>query len=92
MSLDTGYVDSGIDLGISAPPAHRIQLRELITCAPVPADEKYSVLANDTSRKGFPPVPARYYFMGPSSGAEGDYTYFANDLLRNYSATAYGLV
>ncbi|KAF2456413.1 hypothetical protein BDY21DRAFT_393710 [Lineolata rhizophorae] len=70
--MDSGLVDSDLDLGINAPPGDRIKCRKTMTCAPIPADERYA--GNWT----LTPPPSvlithfgnqyRSYYMGPYNG------------------------
>jgi hypothetical protein len=69
LQLDTGMLDSHNDLGINAPKGKRLAYRRLTTCAPV-RTEGFLMTVNGTE----------YYFYGPVSGGDGDYTYsYSND-------------
>ncbi|TKA77902.1 hypothetical protein B0A55_03344 [Friedmanniomyces simplex] len=52
--LDSGPIDSMLDLGINAPPRDRVTLKKLLTCAPLQTDGFSKVLNphNDSSEMG----------------------------------------
>jgi hypothetical protein len=53
-SVDSGYVDSDIHLGINAPASNRISFRKKLTCAPVNADNYTSGWTTEGSPPIFP--------------------------------------
>jgi hypothetical protein len=60
-SMDTGLIDSHSDLGINAPPEHRIKFRRLTTCAPVHA-KQWGTVVNESVIG-----PVLYINAGPSN-------------------------
>lgn len=59
-AMDTGLLDSHADLGVNAPPEHRILFRRVTTCAPVNGTQWVTV-ENDPVRG-----PIDYVNAGPS--------------------------
>ena len=50
-SMDTGLLDSHGDLGVNAPPEHRVQFRRVTTCAPLHPG-RWTRIENDTRYGG----------------------------------------
>lgn len=88
--FDTGYIDSSNHLGINAPEAHRVQLRQVLECAPITTNGFQSglLLQNETSTpsQDFDPLAAAdhvgyiEYRYGPNVavGSNASFTY-SND-------------
>jgi hypothetical protein len=94
ISIDSGHLDSDLDLGITATPANRIQMRRITTCAPVPIEEKYSSGEITQVRKLDGPggePQSIYYYLGPSVDEGTEFTYSVNNYSLIYASEPYTL-
>jgi hypothetical protein len=95
VQADTGYIDSNKDLGINAPPEHRIFYRKTTTCAVVDGTNWSSyyvkgpndILPGDTSI---------YYYFGPNygyntTGPTSEYTFAVSNYSRYFPTEAYSI-
>jgi hypothetical protein len=57
ISLDSGWIDSSIHLGINAQERDRVQVRRKMTCAPIPIEQSYSLPWNSTLLFGDEIIP-----------------------------------
>ncbi|KAI0552680.1 hypothetical protein F4679DRAFT_533495 [Xylaria curta] len=70
--LDTGLIDSHLDMGLNLPPKERFQYRRVLSCAPLSTDNYSSVYNLSDSRS------TTRYFFGPHRDTEisnGNHTY-----------------
>lgn len=88
MLINSGYLDSDLDLGISGRPSDRLRLRKMVTCAPIPADEGYSETRGNVTIGEYAPIDVIEYHMG-SSGNETGYTYSISPYERSFASTPY---
>ena len=82
IEIDTGYIDSAIDLGINAKPADRVLYRKTISCAVLSSDSPYfgSEVGPMPNNTAYPDDNMTYFYYGPDN--QGDnYTYSSS----NYS-------
>jgi len=94
ISMDSGHLDSDLHLGITAKPTNRVQMRRLTTCAPIPAEQKYSVgkITEIKPLKGPAGEPQSiYYYLGPILGEETKFTYTVNNYSLIYASEPYTL-
>lgn len=63
LRLDTGYIDSNLDLGINTPPEHRFQFRIMAEYAPLKT-EGYSENVTVSYRNNPPEQLMQYYYWG----------------------------
>ncbi|KAL9626407.1 MAG: hypothetical protein Q9164_007882 [Protoblastenia rupestris] len=78
--LDTGYIDSNLDLGINTPPEYRFLLRTVVECAPLKT-EGYSKNVTLYSKRNntIPKQRMRYYYEeNQDSHLEWTYEYPAH--------------
>ena len=68
-AMDTGFLDSHADLGINAPPQHRVLFRRVTTCAPIHAAQ----WATQVNESGFGPV--WYINAGPNPPSNYTFSY-----------------
>ncbi|KAH8745710.1 hypothetical protein BGZ57DRAFT_946213 [Hyaloscypha finlandica] len=68
-AMDTGLLDSHADLGINAPPQHRVLFRRVTTCAPIHAAQ----WATQVNESGFGPV--WYINAGPNPPSNYTFSY-----------------
>ena len=75
IEIDTGYLDSAIDLGINAKPEDRVWYRKLISCAVLSTDSPYaaSEVGPDPNNAAFPDDEELLFYYGPHS-QEDNYT------------------
>lgn len=69
--MDTGLIDSNTDLGINTGPGDRLWFRRVMTCAPVPAEERFSTDWQDEPPPNFPIAEGdqyKYYNLGGYAG------------------------
>jgi hypothetical protein len=90
--LDSRYLDSDLDLGITAARHNRVQLRKVTTCAPIPAEQKHSTgkitQFNPLQEVVGKPEYVRYY-IGPSVKEKTEYTYAVSNYSIAYSSKPY---
>lgn len=68
ITLDSGLIDSHLDLGINAPQEARIQLRKVMTCAPVPVEERFSTTWTPGGLEDIAGDTFKYYYVGDRFG------------------------
>ena len=83
IEIDTGYIDSAIDLGINAKPGDRVLYRKTISCAVLSSDSPYntSEVGPMPNNPAYPDDDEMQFYYGPDN--QGDnYTYRSS----NYSS------
>ena len=75
IEIDTGYLDSAIDLGINAKPADRVWYRKVISCAVLSTDSSFatSKVGPDPNDAAYPDDDEMYFWYGPDKQGD-DYT------------------
>jgi hypothetical protein len=68
--FDSGWVDSREHLGINYPDNGRIQFRRVTSCAPIPAEERYS--DGWTINPQDPNDQVKSYYLGPKLNSIDD--------------------
>lgn len=100
--IDTGLIDSNVDLGINSRPEHSIQYRKVTTCAPTDITPWISGYASDSWTSHFVQGPADwrtgetsiYYYFGPgvnSTAEVSNYTFSVSNYTLNGPQTPYFL-
>ena len=72
--IDTGFLDSDLDLGINAPKSDRMQYRKVMTCSPL---KTTGYMSNWTSapEAPLPEDQYLYYYYGPQSDSQWTVSY-----------------
>lgn len=74
MTVDTGLMNSNMDLGLNLPSQHQFNLKVRYACAPIHSDN-YTSIHNQTR---FPALPLVKYHLGKSFDPDADYIYQAS--------------
>ena len=84
--MDSGLIDSHDDLGINAPPSHRVQYRQVTSCSPI-RTKNFVVVVNDTNKNEMNYGDTYYQYMYGTLQGEfvANYTY-------RYDSHSYNLV
>ena len=69
IAIDTGHLDSAIDLGINAKPEDRVWYRKFISCAVLSTDSSYfaSKVGPDLDNSAYPDDDEMYFYYGPDT-------------------------
>ena len=98
--LDTGRLSSNKNFGLNAPPKNRVDLRKVVTCAPIDVDRfstvknGTSILTNYTTTTDLPEMQyveldyGNFTYLTPSGAAESNYTYRYRSQLENFNNQA----
>lgn len=79
IEIDTGYLDSAIDLGINAKPADRVWYRKFLSCAVLSTDSPYYVSKVDPHPDtAYPDDDEMYFYYGPADQNQTYTTSFTN--------------
>ena len=80
IEIDTGYIDSAIDLGINAKPADRVWYRKIISCAVLSSDSPYATsdVGPDPDDTAYPDDDEFYFYYGPDNQGDNFTTSFSN--------------
>ena len=80
IKIDTGYIDSAIDLGINAKPADRVWYRKIISCAVLSSDSFYSAseVGPMPDNTAYPDDDEMYFYYGPDTEGHNYTDAFSN--------------
>ena len=72
VEIDTGFIDSAIDLGINAKPGDRVLYRKSISCAVLNTDSRYvaDTVGPDPHNAAYPDEYEVFFYYGPDN--QGD--------------------
>jgi hypothetical protein len=91
ISIDSGLLDSDLDLGITATAGNRVQVRKAITCAPIPAEQEYSV-GNITVTPDLNETSGQvYYYLGRNLAEDTRFTYSVTNMSFLFATEPYVL-
>ncbi len=82
LRLDTGYIDSNLDLGINSPPSNRFLYRNVIECAPLKTEgysENVTVFRQDSQTSSRQVM--QYYYGASAAGNPTTYEFSAEQAL-----------
>ena len=81
IEIDTGYLDSAIDLGINAKPADRVLYRKVISCAVLSTDSSFAtseVGPYPNNAAAYPDSDNMYFWYGPDKQGDNFTIVFTN--------------
>ncbi len=80
VKIDTGFIDSAVDLGINAKPGDRVLYRKTISCAVLKADSPYfaSEVGPDPDDAAYPDRRLIIFNYGPDKKGHNYTTRFSN--------------
>ena len=80
VKIDTGFIDSAIDLGINAKPEDRVLYRKTVSCAVLNSDSPYnaSKVGPDPDNAAYPDREEIYFYYGPDNQGDNYTTRFSN--------------
>ncbi|KAI9860128.1 MAG: hypothetical protein M1813_006238 [Trichoglossum hirsutum] len=97
ISMDSGHIDSDLDLGVTATPIDRIQMRRITTCAPIPAEQKYSVgkitpfKSAEGGAGGAGGIEYIYYYLGRNTFGGTEFTHSVSNSSITFASEPYSL-
>ncbi|RKK82868.1 hypothetical protein BFJ68_g17495 [Fusarium oxysporum] len=91
ISIDSGLLDSDLDLGITATAGNRVQVRKAITCAPIPAEQEYSVGKITVTPDLKETSGQIYYYLGRNLDEDTNFTYSVTNMSFQFASEPYVL-